>query len=143
MPKRMIPAPPTKFRVGERFILNMGENTGWASWDGRRGFVLGPPEFRDAWDCGSVDGSRESGYDDGGWRYPVLVEGRQYLQFFCEEHMRKPLQEHMRKPRRQRASTWDRFEKATGLRLDKPLVTVMPTQKSQKHRHRGSGAQHG
>jgi hypothetical protein len=110
MGKKQIPAPPTKFRVGERFILNMGRHTGWASWDGRHGVVVGPPEYRDEWECGSIDGSRAPGTDDGGWRYLVMVPGRP-LQHFCEEHMRKP--------RRERASTWEKFEKATGLRLQR------------------------
>ena len=136
MAKRMIPAPPTKFRVGERFILRMGKHTGWTSWDGRYGVVVGPPEYRDEWECGSVDGSRNPGMDDGGWRYLVKVRGRPHLQHFCQEHMRKP--------RGERASTWDKFEKATGIRLDKDLVAV-PTQKRapSKRSLPGSEARHG
>lgn len=104
-----IPAPPAKFGVGERFILSMTKHTGWGSWDGRHGVVVGPPEYREEWQCGSVDGSRPSGKDDGGWRYLVKVQGRTSMNYFLEEHMRKP--------RGERKSTWEKFEKATGLRL--------------------------
>jgi len=108
---KQIPAPPTKFRVGERFILNMGKHTGWVSFDGGYGVVVGKPEYRDEWDCGSIDGTRESGKGGPAWRYLVKVKGVDGLKHFCEEHMRKP--------RGERASTWEKFEKATGLRLSR------------------------
>jgi hypothetical protein len=114
---KCIPPPPTRFSVGERFILNMHKSSGWHSRNGHSGVVVGPPEYREQWQCGSIDGSREVGIDAGGWRYLVHVIGEIGLHHFCETHMRKP--------RGERASTWAKFEAATGLRLQRGRLKVV------------------
>lgn len=111
-------SPPTKFRVGQRFVLVMDKHTGCASMDCQFGVVDGPPAYSDAWSCGSIDGSREDG-SQSGWRYPVRVPGRP-LQHFCEEHMRPIDGEEL--------STWDKFAKATGIDLRGAIIDLRASQ---------------
>ena len=75
------------------------------------GRVTGPPEYRDEWTCGSIDGSRESGVEEGGWRYLVRVDTRCELNHFLPEHMRPLGGEQL--------STWAKFKRATGIDIRK------------------------
>ena len=117
------PAKPDKFRVGQTVILVMGKWCGreWERLNGDFGVVVGPPEYSAAWRCGPMDvGHEEERGTTSGRRYAVrIAHGVRNLD---ECHMR-PIYDG------EKLSTWAKFEKVTGLRLNAEPETMIQVKK--------------
>jgi hypothetical protein len=121
---------PDKFHVGQCVILATKKGSGWGAAYGEHGVVIAPRRY-DVWSCGSLDGSHEDGKEPG-WRYAVRTA--RGINHFAEDHLRAVYDG-------EKVSTWEKFARVTGLRLDKELVAI--ERKPSKRRAGKDEARHG
>jgi len=124
---------PDKFHVGQRAMLALDQQTGHERRSGEIVTVLAQRVWG-KWECWDPLGPRPSAIYPG-WRYRIRATGRE---MYVEECMLRPIYDG------EALSTWARFEKLTGLRLDKELVAVQTHKPQRSKRQSLEGeARHG
>jgi hypothetical protein len=116
---------PDKFRVGQRAMLVLDRETGYERRNGQLVTVVRQRIWGD-WECSDILSSRAPEVQSG-WRYQVRTDRGGSMS--VEQCMLRPLYDG------ERLSTWEKFAKVTGFRVDKPLEAV-----SIEKRGRAKGA---
>ena len=108
---------PDKFYVGQRCVLVLDSKSGWAPFNGEPCTITGPKMKRSLW-C----------YDwDGGNRNFQRRSERYEISFAAGELCVRESQ--LRARDGDALSTWDEFEKLTGINVRGELVTVKRTRR--------------
>lgn len=106
---------PDKFHVGQRCVLVLDEASGWAPFDGEPCTITGPKMRRSLW-CHDWDGGNRN-FQRRSERYAISFAGGE----LCVRESQ------LRARDGDELSTWDKFEKLTGINPRGELATVKRT----------------
>lgn len=124
---------PDKFHVGQVALLVLDKSTGYEQCNGQVVTVIRQRTWGE-WECSDVLSSRAA-ESHPGWRYGICTERLERMN--VEENMLRPIYDG------EELSTWAKFAKVTGLRLDKELVTVATKKRRSKRTSPEREARHG
>jgi hypothetical protein len=105
-----------KFHVGQRCVLVLDSKSGWAPWNGELCTIVEPRTARNIW-CHNCDGS-DRNFQRGTQRYGITCARGD---LFVRESQLRAVYDG------EELSTWEKFEKSTGLNLRGELVAVKST----------------